>query len=64
MYKKLTVDGCIPKGQLCPFANKCNQSHLCDHEEAKDKEFSCALARIFDKDLDTQPVSKEILDNM
>jgi len=64
MFKKLTVDGCIAKGELCPFADKCNQSSLCDHDKAKNKEFNCAIARIFDKELDTQSPFKETLKNL
>lgn len=50
------IDGCIPKGQNCPFKDKCELDdaetlgvNTCHHPLVKDHiDYSCAIARAFD----------------
>lgn len=48
--KSLLVDGLIPKGQPCPFAQGCHfKMERCPtQEKLREVDFSCAAARLQD----------------
>ena len=57
--KKLLVDGCIPKGEDCPFKDQCGLAinRSCSYEKLEDKTnhiFSCGFARAFEIEKETK----------